>query len=137
MSVMDDFRNFITRGNVIDLAVAVVIGLAFQAVITALVNDLINPLIGIPGSHDLSAYSYMIGNGNFLWGAFVTALINFVLVALVVFFVLVRPAASMEARRKAKLPAAAPTTRDCPACLSKVPIKATRCAYCTSNLPPA
>ncbi len=134
MGVWDDFRAFITKGNVVDLAVAVVIGLAFQAVITALVNDIINPLIGIPGKTDFSGYTFTIGGGTFLYGAFINAIISFILIALVVFFILVRPMAKMEARRKAAQAAAPPTTRDCPACLSKVPIKATRCAYCTSAL---
>ncbi|HZY91950.1 MAG TPA: large conductance mechanosensitive channel protein MscL [Thermoplasmata archaeon] len=137
MSAWDDFKAFITKGNVIDLAVAVVIGLAFQAVVTAFVMDIISPLIGIPGSHDFSGYSYKLGGGTFLYGAFITAIINFLLIALVVYFVLVRPVAQIDARRKARQAAAPPTTRDCPACLSKVPIKATRCAYCTSDLPPA
>lgn len=137
MGAWDDFKAFITKGNVIDLAVAVVIGLAFQAVVTAFVTDIITPLISIPGSHDFSHYGYQIGGGNFLYGAFITAVINFIMIALVVFFVLVRPVAQAEARRAAKKPAAAPTTKDCPYCLSKVPIAATKCAYCTSALPAA
>jgi large conductance mechanosensitive channel len=137
MGVWDDFKAFITKGNVIDLAVAVVIGLAFQAVVTALVNDIVMPLISIPGSHDFSTYAFSIGGGHFFYGAFLTALLNFVLIALVVFFVMVRPMAQMAARRKAREAAAPPTTKDCPECLSKVPIKATKCAYCTSSLPPA
>lgn len=137
MGAYDDFKAFITKGNVIDLAVAVVIGLAFQAVVTALVNDIVMPLISIPGMHDLSGYSYKIGGGTFMYGAFITAVINFILIALVVFFVLVRPAQQMAARRAAKLPPAEATTKDCPYCLSKVPIKATKCAYCTSALPAA
>ena len=136
MSAWDDFKAFITKGNVVDLAVAVVIGLAFQAVITALVNDIINPLIGIPGKTDFSGYTFTIGGGTFLYGAFINAIISFILIALVVFFMLVRPMAAMNARKAAKLAAAPPTTRDCPACLSKVPLKATRCAYCTSTLTP-
>ncbi|HYK93318.1 MAG TPA: large conductance mechanosensitive channel protein MscL [Thermoplasmata archaeon] len=136
MSALDDFKAFITKGNVIDLAVAVVIGLAFNAVVTAFVTDIINPLIGIPGSHDFSAYTLQVRGSTFLYGTFITAIINFILIALVVYFILVRPVASMNARKAAKQAAAPPTTRDCPACLSKVPIKATRCAYCTSNLTP-
>lgn len=135
MSALDDFKAFITKGNVIDLAVAVVIGLAFQAVVTAFVTDIITPLISIPGSHDFSRYSFQIGGGTFLYGAFITAVINFVMIALVVFFVLVRPVAQAAARRASKQAAAPPTTKDCPFCLSKVPIAATKCAYCTSELP--
>jgi large conductance mechanosensitive channel len=137
MGAYEDFKAFITKGNVVDLAVAVVIGLAFQAVVTAFVTDIIMPLISIPGSHDLTTYSFRIGGGTFLYGAFITAAINFVLIALVVFFILVRPMQQAAARRAAKQPAADPTTKDCPFCLSKVPIKATKCAYCTSTLPAA
>lgn len=137
MGAYEDFKAFITKGNVVDLAVAVVIGLAFQAVVTAFVNDIIMPLISIPGNHDLSGYGYTLGGGTFLYGAFITAAINFVLIALVVFFILVRPMQQAAARRAAKQPAAEATTKDCPYCLSKVPVKATKCAYCTSALPPA
>lgn len=136
MSALDDFRAFITKGNVVDLAVGVVIGLAFNAVVMAFVTDIITPLISLPGSHDFSAYSVTVHGGTFLYGAFITAIINFVLIALVVFFAIVRPMSQMEARRKAKVAAAPPDTRECPACLSKVPIKATRCAFCTSALTP-
>lgn len=137
MSAMDEFRAFITRGNVIDMAVGVVIGLAFQAVINSLVTNLINPLIGLPGHTDFSKYSVTLNGSTFLYGAFINSVISFILIALVVFFLLVQPAAKMAERRKAREAAAPPTTRDCPACLSKVPIKATRCAYCTSALPAA
>ncbi|MCI4337032.1 MAG: large conductance mechanosensitive channel protein MscL [Thermoplasmata archaeon] len=137
MGMFDDFKAFITKGNVLDLAVAVVIGLAFQAVINAMVVDVITPLISIPGSHDFTTYTFKIGGGTFLYGAFITAIINFILVALVVFFLLVRPAELAAKRRAAKQAVAPPTTRDCPFCLSKVPIPATRCAFCTSTLTPA
>jgi len=136
MGVIDDFRAFISKGNVIDLAVGFIIGVAFAAVVTALVNDIIMPIISIPGSHDLSGYVYTIGGGTIMQGAFVTALINFVLIALVVFFVFVRPMARMKAREEAAK-AVVPTTRECPMCLSNVPIKARRCMYCTADLPPA
>lgn len=136
MSALDDFRVFITKGNALDMAVGIVIGLAFTAIVTALVTDLINPLIGLPGSHDFSSYSFTLNGSHFLYGAFVTAVINFLLITLVVFFVIVRPVAQMEARRKVSVAVAPPDTRECPACLSKVPIKATRCAFCTSALTP-
>ncbi|HTT35359.1 MAG TPA: large conductance mechanosensitive channel protein MscL [Thermoplasmata archaeon] len=137
MGAVDDFRTFITRGNVVDLAVGVVIGLAFSAIVNALVTDIVTPLISIPGSHDLTGYSFTLGGGKFLYGAFLTAIISFILIALVVFFAIVRPVAQMEARRAARAPPAEVTTRDCPECLSKVPLKARRCAFCTSPLSPA
>lgn len=134
MGVLSEFKSFLTKGNVIDLAVAIVIGLAFVAVVNSFVTDIVAPLIAIPGSHDLSKYNVTVGGGKFLTGSFVTAVINFVLIAIVVFFVLVRPMAKLEERRKARLPAAPPATRECPFCLSQVPVKATRCAFCTSQL---
>lgn len=137
MGLWEDFKNFALKGNVVELAIAVVIGLAFQAVIAALVADLITPLIGIPGHFDFSEWKTTVGSSVFLQGAFLNALISFVTIALVVFFLIVRPMAMMEERRKAKEPKAAPTTRECPECLSQVPIKAKRCAHCTSPLPPA
>jgi large conductance mechanosensitive channel len=137
MGVVSDFKAFITKGNVIEVAVGIVIGLAFVAVVNAFVLDIITPLISIPGSHDLTTYKAGVGGGMFLYGAFVTAVINFLMVAVVVFFVIVRPMAKMEERHKTHLPAPAPTTRECPYCLSQVPAKATRCAFCTSQLTPS
>lgn len=134
MGAIDDFRTFITKGNVLDLAVAFIIGAAFTAVVTALVADIITPIIGIAGHVDFSSWRLTINGSAILFGLFLNSLISFIIIALVVFFALVRPIAKMEERRKAKLPAAAVTTKDCPFCFSSISIKATRCPNCTSTL---
>jgi len=135
MSVLSEFRDFITRGNVLDLAVAFIIGAAFTAVVTALVADLITPLIGIAGNFNFASWHYSVGKSTFATGLFLNALLSFIIIAAVVFFALVKPAAMIEARRKAKLPAP-PPMRDCPECLSKIPVAAHRCSFCTSAVGP-
>jgi large conductance mechanosensitive channel len=134
MTVSEDFKAFITKGNVIQLAVAFIIGAAFTAVITAFVTDIATPLIGLPGSVDFATWKYTVHGVTFLPGLFLNSLIAFLLIAAVVFFAIVRPVASMEARAAAKKAALPPTQKDCPYCKSKVDIAATRCAFCTSNL---
>ncbi len=133
MSVVKDFQTFILRGNVVDLAVGVVIGAAFTGVVTAFTKDIITPIIGIPGKLSLGEYAFSINGSRFLIGDFLNTLISFLLTALVVFFLVVRPVNWLVARRKTDTPAEE-TTRECPQCLSKIPIKATRCAFCTSEV---
>ena len=134
--MLQEFKAFIFRGNIVDLAVAVVIGIAFGAVITALVADIITPLIAaIFGSHDFSALTFTINGSRFLYGAFINAVISFVLIAAAVFFVVVKPMNAMAARRTKEEPAA--TTRDCPECLSEIPLAAKRCRFCTAEVGPA
>ena len=133
MSVVKDFQTFILRGNVVDLAVGVVIGAAFTGVVTAFTKDIITPIIGIPGKLSLGEYAFSINGSRFLIGDFLNTLISFVLTALVVFFLVVRPVNWLVARRKTDTPAEE-TTRECPQCLSKIPLKATRCAFCTSEV---
>ena len=129
--MLKEFKAFLLRGNVVDLAVAVVIGIAFGAVIAALVADIITPLIAaIFGSHDFSALTFTINNSTFLYVAFINAVVAFVLVAAAIFFVVVKPMNAMNARRA---PAAA-TTRPCPECLSEIPLEARRCAFCTAEV---
>ena len=131
--MLQEFKAFVFRGNIVDLAVAVVIGLAFGAVISALVADIITPLIAaIFGSHDFSALTFTINNSTFLYGAFINAVISFVLIAAAVFFVVVKPMNAMAARRTKEEPAA--TTRDCPECLSEIPLAAKRCRFCTAEV---
>jgi large conductance mechanosensitive channel len=135
MKALNDFKAFILRGNVVDLAIAVVIGAAFGTIVTALVKDLITPLIAaIGGQPDFGGIYFTIHNSRFLIGDFINALVAFVIIAAVVFFFVVRPINALMARRKTELPVD-PTTRDCPFCLSSIPIKATRCAFCTSEVP--
>jgi large conductance mechanosensitive channel len=131
--MLKEFKAFVFRGNIVDLAVAVVIGLAFGAVISALVADIITPLIAaIFGSHDFSALTFTINGSRFLYGAFINAVISFVLIAAAVFFVVVKPMNAMAARRTKEEPAA--TTRDCPECLSEIPLAAKRCRFCTAEV---
>ena len=133
-----EFKAFILRGNVIDLAIAVVIGVAFGAVITAFTTDIISPLLAaFGGKPDFSKeWILSVNGGKFLFGAFITALINFVILAAIIFFFVVKPINMMMARRKQEAPPD-PSTRDCPYCLSTIPIQATRCAYCTQEVPAA
>lgn len=126
-----EFRDFLLRGNVIDLAVAVVIGAAFTAVVTSFVDSIINPLIAsIGGQPDFSAYTI----GPILIGNFINALITFLITALVVFFVLVKP--MNETMKRIRKPDA-PSTKQCPECLAEIPAAARRCQYCTVLLEPA
>jgi large conductance mechanosensitive channel len=129
---MKDFKAFLLRGNLVETAVGIVIGLAFAAVITAFVGDLITPLIAaIGGNPDFSALSFTINKSHFLYGAFINALITFVVIAAVIFFFVVKPVNALMARRKTE-PPVEEATRQCPECLSEIPIAARRCAFCTA-----
>ena len=129
-----EFKTFILRGNMVDLAVAVVIGAAFGAVVTSLVKDIIMPIIGIFGGQpSFDDYKWTINGSNINYGTFLTVLIAFLILAAVVFFFVVKPVNWLMSRRKTELPAD-PTTRDCPFCLSSIPVAATRCAFCTSDV---
>jgi len=126
-----EFKAFLLRGNLVDTAVGIVIGLAFAAVISSLVADLVTPLIAaIFGKPDFASLSFTINSSVFHYGAFLNALISFVLVAIVLFFVVVKPVNAMRARRESP----DPTTRECPECLSEIPVEAHRCAFCTTEL---
>jgi large conductance mechanosensitive channel len=129
------FRQFMFRGNVIDLAVAVVIGAAFGAVVTALVKDLVTPFIAaIVGKPDFSAIAFTINKSKFLVGDFINALVSFLLIGAAVYFFIVLPMNALLARmRRGEVPPD-PTTKKCPECLSEIPIAARRCAFCTSTL---
>lgn len=132
MSVFGDLRAFVSRGNVVDLAVAVVIGGAINTVITAFVTGIITPLIGVPGHVDFSGLAYTVNGSTFLPGLFLNAVISFIVMALVVFFFIVRPMQKMKEINEARKAKPAPNTKVCPECLSNIPIGARRCAYCTS-----
>lgn len=134
MSVLSDFKQFILRGNVVDLAVGVVIGAAFGSVVTALVADIITPILAIPGKVDFPDKSIQIGGGLIKYGHFINTLLSFLLTAGGVFFFVVRPVNWLMNLRKAETPADV-TTRDCPFCLSSIPLAASRCAFCTSEVP--
>ena len=133
--MLKGFRQFLLRGNVIDLAVAVVIGGAFGAVVAAMVKDLITPLIAaVVGQPDFSAITFTVNGSQFLIGDFINALLSFVLISAAVYFFVVVPVNALAARRARGEPPADPTTKKCPDCLSEVPIAARRCAFCTSAL---
>jgi len=150
--MLQDFKAFITRGNVIDMAVGIIVGVAFGAVIGSLVKDVIMPPIGLglgnvdfanlfvvlkegatPGPYASLAAAQAAGAVTINYGVFINAIVNLLIIALAVFFLIVRPVARMQASKKAEEPAA-PTTKECPYCVTAIPIKATRCPNCTSEL---
>ena len=131
---MSGFRKFLMRGNLVDLAVAVVIGVAFNAVVQALISDIITPLIAaIAGKPNFGHLTFTINHSQFSYGLFINALLSFAIIAAVVYYLIVAPMArviTISDRNKAA------TTRQCPQCLSDIPVGATRCMYCTSEVPP-
>lgn len=131
---MSGFRKFLLRGNLIDLAVAVVIGTAFTAIVTALVRDLITPLIAAAGGKpNFGNLSFTVNTSKFAYGDFINTLVTFVIIAAVVYFLIVVPVGrllDMLARKQAA------TERECPQCLSSIPVAARKCRYCTSDLTP-
>ena len=132
--MIKDFREFILRGSLVDFAVAVVIGTAFAAVIAALVADIITPLIAaIGGQPDFGALSFTINGSRFAYGAFLNALLTFLIVAAVIFFFVIRPVNSLMERRRTTTDVDS-TTRPCPECLSQIPVGASRCAFCTAEV---
>lgn len=134
--MLKEFKAFLLRGNVVDLAVAVVIGTAFKAVIDALVQDVITPILGIFGGTDFLDWTITINDSVFRIGHLMNTAISFVLVAAAVFFLVVKPINALMARRKTE-PDVESTTRDCPQCLSSIPVGARRCAFCTAEVAPA
>ena len=134
--MLSDFKKFVLRGNVVDLAVAVVVGVAFTAMITAFVGDLITPLIAaIFGKPNFSNLSFTLHQSTFKYGSFLNALLSFVIIATVVFFSVVVPLNALM-KRLNLLPTEEPKpeTRECPECLSEIPVAAHKCAYCTSEV---
>lgn len=151
--MLKDFKAFIMRGNVVDMAVGIIIGAAFGAIISSFVNDIIMPPIGLglgkidfanllvvlkqgtpPGPYASLAASQAAGAVSINYGIFINTIINFLIIAAVVFFFIVRPIARMQTAKKVEAPPAAPTTKECPHCFSSINIKATRCPNCTSEL---
>jgi large conductance mechanosensitive channel len=132
-----EFKKFILRGNVVDLAVAVVIGAAFSGLVTAFVKDFLNPMIGaVQGHSELARYSFSLHGIQFPYGDFLNTLLTFLLTAGVVFFVVVQPLNHLNELAKRSKKTQDPTTRKCPECLSEIPRKATRCMYCTAKVTP-
>ena len=133
--MLKEFKQFIMKGNVVDLAVGVVVGLAFGAVVTGLVTDLITPLIAaIGGKPDFSGLTFTINNSKFLYGDFINLVISFVTIAAVIFFFVVKPLNKLQERAARNKTPADPTEKKCPECLSAIPKDAKRCMYCTSKV---
>jgi large conductance mechanosensitive channel len=129
------FRKFLLRGNLVDVAVGIVIGIAFSAVVTSFVKDLITPLIAaLGGKPDFGQLTFTVNHSRFLYGDFLNALISFAIVAAVLYFLIVSPQARLSARFQPAAPE--PETKECPYCLSSVPAAARRCAFCTADLAP-
>jgi large conductance mechanosensitive channel len=126
------FKQFLLRGNVVDLAVGVVIGAAFGAVVTAFTKDLLTPMIAaVAGKPDFSAIQFEVNSSKFLIGDFINAIVSFLIIAAAVYYMVVLPVNALVSRAR-KEPPADPTTKKCPECISEIPIQATRCAFCTS-----
>lgn len=134
LKIFEGFKKFILRGNVVDLAVGVVIGAAFASLVNALVKDLLTPLIGaIAKVPDFSGLTFTLNGSKFMYGELLNAVISFFLVATAVYFFVIIPMERLLARIKRK-ELAVPTTKKCPECFSEIPIEATRCAHCTQKI---
>jgi large conductance mechanosensitive channel len=132
--VLSEFRQFLLRGNVVELAVAVVVGVAFAAVVTSLVENMITPLIAaLGGEPDFSSLSFEINGSTFGYGLFLNALISFVIIAAVIFFLVVKPMNALMERANRSEPED-PTVTKCPKCRMEIPVDATRCGHCTSEV---
>lgn len=132
--VIKGFRDFISRGNVVELAVAIVVGTAFTALVTSLVEDLLTPVIAaIIGEPDFSDLTFTINDSVFRYGNFINAVIAFLTVAAAIYFFVVVPLNKLQERRRR---GEEPSTKTCPECLSEIPVEARRCAYCTAELRP-
>jgi large conductance mechanosensitive channel len=132
--MLTEFKQFILRGNVIDLAVAVVIGAAFGAIVTSLVENIITPIIGaLGGQPDFSGLSFELNNSEIRYGAFLNALLSFLIIAAVIFFAVIKPMNAILTRMRTE-PTPDPLTGKCPFCLSEVQVGATRCPFCTQEI---
>jgi len=132
---MAGFKDFLLRGNVVDLAVGVVIGAAFGGVVTAFTKDLLTPMIAaVAGKPDFSAIVFELNGSKFLVGDFINAIISFLLVATAVYYFVVLPMNALMAKMNKPAPAPEPTTKNCPECLSAIPLAAKKCAFCTTVL---
>lgn len=135
--MLKDFRKFILRGNVVDLAVAVVIGAAFGAIVTSLVKDIITPLIAaIGGKPDFSNLYFTVNNSKLMYGDFINAVISFLILAAVIFFLIVQPLNKLMSHLNPTEDVDTPAERECPECLSAIPAAASRCKYCTAKSKP-
>jgi large conductance mechanosensitive channel len=134
--MLDGFKKFILRGNVVDMAVGVVVGAAFGGVVTALTKDLLTPLISaVVGKPDFSALAFAIGTTHFPVGDFINSVVSFLLIAAAIYFFVVPPVNALVTRMRKDPVPADPTTKKCPECLSEIPIEARRCAHCSQPVP--
>lgn len=132
--MLKDFKQFLLRGNVVDLAVGIVVGAAFTSVVNALVSDFLTPFISaVAKVPDLSGLFFMLNGSKFMYGHFVNAIISFILVSTAVFFFVVKPVNLLVERSRSKEPVD-PTTKKCPECMSEIPIDATRCKFCAQPI---
>lgn len=131
--MLRDFKAFVLRGNVVDLAVGVVIGAAFAAVVTSFVDNILTPIIAIPGSADFGDLDIEVSGSDIQYGLFLNAVIAFLLIAAAVFFLVVRPVNALMARRKTQ-PEVDETVKECPHCISSIPASARVCAFCTRDV---
>jgi len=130
-----EFKEFINRGNVLDMAIGVIIGAAFKDIVTSLVDNIISPVIGLFGGKNFDQYQFMIGEATIKYGAFITTVINFLIMALVIFMLVkVMNGISKKFEKKEEEAPKAPTTKTCPYCLSEIKMEATRCPHCTSDV---
>ncbi len=134
MKIFKEFKEFVMRGNVMDLAVGVIIGGAFGAIVTSLTDDIISPILGIFGGMDFSDLAVNVNGANIAYGKFITAIINFLIMALIIFLI-VKGVNKLMTIGKKKEEEAEPTTKVCPCCFSEIDIRATRCPHCTSEVP--
>jgi large conductance mechanosensitive channel len=136
LNMFKDFKSFILRGNTIDLAVAVVVGAAFNAIVTSLVKDIFTPLIAaVAGKTNFANLFFVVNHSHILYGDFINAVVSFLIVACVVFFLVVQPVNKMVAYANRNKKSEEPSTKKCPHCLSVIPLAAKKCAFCTSNVP--
>src|SRR5688500_18117805 len=134
--MLKDFRAFVLRGNVIDLAVGVAIGAAFASVVTSFTEGLLTPLLAIPGdAASFGKLSFKVSGSKFAYGAVIDAIISFVITAAVLFFLVIKPVNALMTRRRTETDVES-TTRDCPECMSSIPKAARRCAFCTAEVAP-
>lgn len=132
--MLNEFKQFLLRGNVVDLAVAVVIGAAFTDIVNSLVRTIITPLIAaVGGKPDFSALSFTINNSRFQYGEFLNAVVAFLIIAAVVFFLVIKPLNRLTKLANQGVESEDPTTKNCAECLSDIPIKASRCRYCSAK----
>lgn len=131
---IEEFKAFALRGNVMDMAIGVIIGGAFTTIVTSLTENLINPILGLAGGTDLSGFVLSLGGIELRYGAFLTSVINFLIMAFVLFCLLKGVNKLLSIGKKPEAPAA-PTTKKCPFCYSEIPIEAVKCAHCASELP--